>query len=194
MTTGASRRGKRERVHPRTFAPPSQRAFSALPHSVAKDGPGWWLAVAVVAGLLAMHGLGVHGLHFPDGASSRHPTSSLGAARSAPIASTAEVSTAGATAVEHGDSVQAEPRTAGLDDASLVPATGTSHEPSGGDALVGMCLTLLAFGALWLRRWIGGRPVWTIPRRAFATLVAPLPVTARDLSPPLRAELSIWRC
>lgn len=60
--------------------------------------------------------------------------------------------------------------------------------------MMGMCLTLLAFGVLWLRRWATSRPAWTLPRRLFAARVAQLPVTARDLSPPLRAELSIWRC
>jgi hypothetical protein len=57
-----------------------------------------------------------------------------------------------------------------------------------------LCLALLAFGMLWLRQRPKGRPAWTVTRRALRTRVAQLSVTARDLSPPLRAELSIWRC
>ncbi|PUA80781.1 hypothetical protein C7S10_13680 [Nocardioides currus] len=57
-----------------------------------------------------------------------------------------------------------------------------------------MCLVLLTLGVLWRHRAAWGCPAWTIPRHALAARVAQLPVTARDLSPPLRAELSIWRC
>ena len=148
----------------------------------------------MIAGLFAMHGLGMHGLHSAEASSSMHSASGVGT--SAPDTSVAKAPTARVTATGHdaGVAMQAEPPPAALDDTSLGSATSSSHEPSGGAALMGMCLTLLAFGVLWLRRWPSGRLAWTISRHAFVARVAQLLVTARDLSPPLRAELSIWRC
>lgn len=124
-----------------------------------------------------------------------HSASTSGAVMSKLDTATAEVSTAQMRVTGHdaGAAAQAETSPAYLDATSLESATGSSHKPSGGAALLGMCLALLAFGVLWLRRWTRGRRAWTIPRRAFTSRVAQLPVTARDLSPPLRAELSIWR-
>ena len=143
-----------------------------------------------------MHGLGMHGLHSAEASSSTHSASGFNVGTSAPDTSVAKAPTARVTATEHdaGAAMQAEPPPAALDDASLGSATSSSHEPSGGAALMGMCLTLLAFGVLWLRRGTSGCLAWTISRRAFTARVAQLLVTARDLSPPLRAELSIWRC
>lgn len=196
MATRPPRREKRERARPHGPAPRSQRARKALRHGALSLVPGWLLAVAVVAGLFAMHGLGMHGLHSAEGTSSMHSASRSTLGTSAPGASLAEVPAAGMTSSGHDDGAdsQADPPPADLDAASLESATGSSHEPSGGAGLLGMCLALLAFGVLWIRRWTRGRPAWTITRRAFTSRVAQLPVTARDLSPPLRAELSIWRC
>lgn len=195
MAVGTLRRGKRERARPHGSAPRSRRARGALRRAVSL-GPGWLLAVSVVVGLFAMHGLGMHGLHSAEAASPMHSVSSSGAVMSGPDTSTAKVSVAGMTATGHDEAaaVQAETPPADLDAASLGSAIGPSHEPSGAAGLVGICLTLLAFAALCFRRWTRGRPAWTIPRRSFAARVARLSVTARDLSPPLRADLSIWRC
>lgn len=154
------------------------------------------MAVAVIAGLFAMHGLGMHGLHPAEASSSMQSVSGSNIGTSGPGTSVAKAWTARMTATRHdaGAAMQAEPPPAVLDDTSLASATNSSHEPSRGAALMGMCLTLLALGVLWLRRWTNGRLAWTISRRAFVARLAQLPVTARDLSPPLRAELSIWRC
>lgn len=196
MATETPRRDKRERARPRGPAPPWQRARRALRHRSVSLGPGWWLAVAVVAGLFAMHGLDMHGLHSAEGTSSMHSASRSNVGTSGPGASMVKVSAAGMTSSGHDDGagLQVDSPPADLDAASLGSASGSSHEPSGGAGLLGMCLALLAFGVLWIRRWGRVRPAWTFPRRAFTSRVAQLPVTARDLGPPPRAELSIWRC
>lgn len=196
MTGGTARRIVGGMADSNRADPLSRRAPTPVPHSALSRGPGGWLVVAVVAGLFAMHGLGMHGLHSDQAPSSMHSASSSNVGTSGPDTSMAKVSASGMTATGHGDgaAAQAEPPPIDLGAAPPGSATGTSHKPSGGAVLLGMCLTLLAFGVLWLRRWITGRPAWTIPRHALGARIAQLPVTARDLSPPLRAELSIWRC
>lgn len=180
MARETSRRERREITRPNGSAP--QPVRTTFPDSSVVAGHNWWLAVAVVAGLFAMHGLGMHALHPGEPSSAMHSES----ISSAPAMS--------ATGYDDGTAVLAVPLTAVLGVVSLGSATDKSPEPSGGAVLLGLCLTLLAFGVLWLRRWTRGRPAWTVPRRALTARVARLSVTARDLSPPLRAELSIWRC
>lgn len=147
-----------------------------------------WLAIAVIAGLFAMHGLGMHGAHASEGTSAMHsePTSSAPAMVASGMSMTIH---------DGGGAVPAGPVSADL---SATPLTSANDDgasvPFGGAGLLIMCLALLAFGMLWLRRRPNDRPAWTVPRRALEACVAQLSVTARDLSPPLRAELSIWRC
>ena len=197
MATGTSRRGKREMARPNGSAQRSKRARTEFRHGAVALVPGWWLAGAVVAGLFAMHGLGMHGIHSGEASSPMHAESSSTTSGMAALPeSPPDLSATGMSAAGHDDSGAegAGTQPADLNAAFLGSATDTSPEPSGGAGLVGLCLTLLAFGALWLRRLTRGRPAWTIPRRALVARVARLPVTARALSPPLRAELSIWRC
>lgn len=78
--------------------------------------------------------------------------------------------------------------------ASLAPMADGSPEQSGAAGLLGLCLTLLSLGLLWLLGTAGRRRPWSLPRSAGTARSALLPVTARDLSPPSRAALSIWRC
>lgn len=135
-----------------------------------------------------MHGLGMHGAHSGEASSGMHAEFS-----SAPGMSTPRMSATG-----HDDGVvvlAGGPLTADLDAITHGSANDESFDPSSGAVgLLGLCLALLAFGMLWLRRWTRGRPTWTVPRRALTARAAQLSVIARDLSPPLRAELSIWRC
>lgn len=193
MATKTSLPGKRERA--RTHGS-GRNARTALRHHASAIRPGSCLAVAVIAGLFAMHGFGMHGLHSAKASSSMQSMSGSDVGTSGPDTFVATSSTARRTATGHdaGVAMQAVTPPAVLVDTSLRSVTGSSHEPSGGAALVGMCLTLLAFGVLWLLRWTGGRLAWTICRRAIAACVAQLVVTAHDLSPPSRAKLSIWRC
>ena len=173
-------------------APRSRGARASYRQSAVAPAHGRWLAVAVIAGLFAMHGLGIHGLHSGEVSSATHSKSSS----SSPGMFAPATSATGMSATGHDDDagVPAEPLPGALDATSLGSATDKSPKPSGGAGLLGLCLTLLAIGVLWLRRWIRGRPAWTIHRRVLAARVAQLLVTARDLSPRLRAELSIWRC
>ncbi|GAB3262156.1 hypothetical protein GCM10027425_25940 [Alteromonas gracilis] len=73
-----------------------------------------------------------------------------------------------------------------------VPAA--PHEPSDGSALLGACLALLVLGALWSASRRPGHVTWRAPRGTWTLALPQLCVTARDLSPPLRSQLSIWRC
>lgn len=150
-------------------------------------GHHWWLAIAVVAGLFAMHGLGMHGAHSGEASSSMHSEST---------SSTPGMAVPGMSATGHDDGVAGltGPLTADIGTTYFGSASDGATDPSSGAGLLGLCLALLALGVLWLRRWTSGRPSWTVPRRTLAVCVAQLSVTARDLSPPLRAELSIWRC
>lgn len=166
--------------------PRSRRARKASHRGALAPGPGWWLAVAVSAGMFAMHGLGMHGAHFSTSFSATHSESGSTAAGMTAPATPATGHDAGA--------VIADPIIADLNAFPFGSATDKSPEPSGGAGLVGLCLTLLVFGMPWLRRWTRGRPALTIPRRALAARIVELLVTARNLSPPVRAELSIWRC
>lgn len=162
------RRERRGPIRPNGSAQLLRRARTTFRNSTVVAGHSRWLAIAVVAGLFAMHGLGMHGAHSAGASSAMHSES---------ISSASGMSAPGMPPAGHDDG-----------------ANGESSDPSSGAGLLGLCLTLLAFGVLWLRRWASGRPAWTIRRRALAARVAQLPTTARDLRPPLRAELSIWRC
>lgn len=187
MAGGRSRRKSRERPRSSGTAPWSQRTPTTRRDQPEVTGRRRWLAVAVVAGLFAMHGLGMHGAHASEASAAMHsePTSS------APAMGASAIST---TRHDIGGAVPAGPVSADLSATPLAPANDGASDPSSGAGLLMLCLALLAFGMLWLRRRPNGRPARTVPRRPFKTRVAQLSVTARDLSPPLRAELSIWRC
>lgn len=140
-------------------------------------GKVWWLAFAVLAGLFAMHGLGAHGVHSSEASTAMHQANSHGA----PMPASEHLQGAAATSDDR------------LHAPSASEAEGTPG-PSGGAGLLGLCLTVLAFGVLWLRRSSGFHHAWTWSRHALDPRPTSLRVTARSLSPPLRAELSIWRC
>lgn len=150
-------------------------------------GRGWWLALAVVAGLFAMHGLGMHGAHSGEASSAMHSES---------ISSAPDMATSMMSAVGYDGDVVVPTRslTADVNATHLRSVKDESSDPSGGAGLLGLCLALLAFGLLWLHRHPSRRPAWILPRRTIEGCIAHLSVTARDLSPPSRAELSIWRC
>lgn len=187
MATGTSRREGHEPTRSSGSAPWSQRTWTMCGESTVVAGRGWWLAIAVVVGLFAMHGLGMHGSHSGEGSSAMNSES---------ISSAPGVTAPGMSATGHDGGVAglAGPQTADVGTTYLGLANEGSTDPSSGAGLLGLCLALLAFGVLWLRRRTSGRPAWTVPRRTLEACVARLSVTARDLSPPLRAELSIWRC
>lgn len=187
MASRTSRRKLRERTRSIGTAPWSQRTPTTRRDQPEVTGRRLWLAVAVVAGLFAMHGLGMHGAHASEASAAMHsePTSS------APAIGASAMST---TIHDIGGAVPAGPVSADVSATPLASANDGPSDPSSGAGLLMLCLALLAFGMLWLRRRPNGRPAWTVPRRALKTGVAQLSVTARDLSPPLRAELSIWRC
>lgn len=188
MTGGRSRPKSRERPRSSGTAPWFRCTRMTCRDHFVMAGRRPWLAIAVIAGLFAMHGLGTHGAHATEGSSSMHsePTSSVPAMG---------VSGTPMTIHDSGSAVPAGPVPADLSATPLASANDDrASVPSGGAGLLMLCLALLAFGMLWLRRQPNGRPAWTVPRRSLETRVAHLSVTARDLSPPLRAELSIWRC
>lgn len=189
MATGTSRRERREITRPHGSAPRSTRVKTAIPGIALTAGHHRWLVVvAVLVGLFAMHGPGTHGAHAGEASAVMHPES----VSSAPGMSTPGMSSTGH---DNAGALAGGPLTADVDTIARGSADDESSDPaSGAVGLLGLCLALLAFGMLWLRRWTAGRPQWTVPRRALTARVAQLSVTACDLSPPLRAELSIWRC
>lgn len=148
----------------------------------------WWLAIAVVAGLLAMHGFGLHGAHSAETSSAMHSES----ISTSPRMSTTPVSAPEIQGARHSVATMTGLLSVGTTD--LGPPDDGATDPFSGAGLAGLCVALLALSALWLRRHPGVRPAWTVPRRTLAASLNHLAVTARDLSPPLRAELSIWRC
>lgn len=165
--------GPRRRAH---------RSMAVLRDTSAASGHRGWLAFAVVVGLFAMHGLALHGLHGSEASSSM---------------SAGSTSSADPRLAAHGhEEVAAQVAPSGADKATMElgsAMTGASTS-SGGVGILGLCLTLLSLGVLWLCRSTGGRRWWTVRRRALESCAVHLSATARNLSPPLRAELSIWRC
>ncbi|PKH41766.1 hypothetical protein CXG46_07785 [Nocardioides alpinus] len=129
----------------------------------------------------------MHGAHASEAPSAMNSASSS----SAPAMPASGMST---TRHDADGAAPAGPVSADADATHLVSANDAASDPTGGAGLLMLCLALLAFGMLWLRRRPSSRPMWTVPRQTLEACVARLLVTARDLSPPLRAELSIWRC
>ena len=186
MAGGVSQRERREVARAFGSAPRSRRVPEAIRDRTVLTARSRWLAIAVVAGLFAMHGLGMHGAH-SAGASSAMHAESVSPARDMPAV--------GMSAAGSHDGVTALPAlTADMDAMGSGLAKDGSSDLPGGAGLVGLCLALLIFLMVWLRRWTSSRLAWIVPRRTLEACVAQLSVTARDLSPPLRAELSIWRC
>lgn len=60
--------------------------------------------------------------------------------------------------------------------------------------LLVLCLALLSAGLVWLWTQRTGRFWWRTTRRVSVRRGLARPARARGHSPPLRAELSIWRC
>ena len=151
------------------------------------------MVIAVVAGLFAMHGLGMHDVHSMEASSADHSGAS-GSSTSAQQMGAKDRGPDGddATSVvvtDAGDRTGAVSNEHGI---KLAPTPEQS--PSPGAGLLGMCLALLALGLLWRLTLSGRRLAWTIPRGALLDRVVALMVTARGPGPPLRAQLSIWRC
>lgn len=191
MATGTSRRNRRETTRSDGSNPQLQRGWTTIRRTTIAAERRWWLALAVVAGLFAMHGLGMHGAHSGDASSTMHSSS----ISSAPDTPALEMSAQEMPAAKHnGVADIAGLLAADAGAAHLGSAKDRSTDPSGGAGLLGLCLALLALGVLWLRRRPSRQPAWTVPRRKLEAHLARLSVTARGLSPPLRAELSIWRC
>lgn len=96
--------------------------------------------------------------------------------------------------------------THGAHAAEAVPETSSSahaahHAPAesepeseGGAGLLGLCLVLLSAGLIWVWTRRGERLWWRTTRRVPDRRDLARPARARGHSPPLRAELSIWRC
>jgi len=148
------------------------------------------MVFAVVAGLFAMHGLGMHGVHSMEASSAEHSGSSTSAQQMVAMDRGPDGDDATSVVVtDAGDRTGAVSNEHGI---KLAPTPEQS--PSPGAGLLGMCLALLALGLLWRLTLAGRRLAWTIPRGALLDRVVALMVTARGPGPPLRAQLSIWRC
>lgn len=186
MTRTPSRSARRVLVRPGESAPP-RRALGVAVSGVASMRPAWF-ALVVIAGLFAMHGLGLHGVHQPSGVA---PGTGESAAVPSVVPHDVE-----RTAGHSAQAAHQEPSGAGSWEgvASQTDAPTAPHEPSDGSALLGACLALLVIGALWSASRRPGHVAWRAPRGTWALGRPQLCVTARDLSPPLRSQLSIWRC
>lgn len=185
MTGGVSQRERREVARAFGSAPQSRRVPQTIHDRTARTARNRWLAIAVVSGLFAMHGLGMHGAHSADASSGMHSES---------VSPARDMSASGMSAAVSHDSVTIlGAQAADVDAIGFGLAKDGSSDPPDGAGLLGLCLALLISLMMWLRRWTS-RQAWTVPRRTLWACIAPLSVTARDLSPPLRSELSIWRC
>lgn len=144
---------------------------------------GWWalaLVAAVLVGLVAMHGLGTHGVHSAGGAADPHP-----APHAAPHAEPRAGVHSLASPVAPGGVRPA---------AHAEDPTAASSPDSSGAWLAGLCLALLVLGVLRLWGPRAQRRPWTLARRAALRRVAALRVTSQGPGPPSRAQLSVWRC
>lgn len=162
-----------------------RRAWPAS-RAVPRQGPAraTGVAVALVAGVFAMHGMGDYGVHSGD-----HPESGR----------TEAVAASGAGG-DRGSVPQAADRN-GLGDGttpasrSLLRMAVSVPDPVSGGGVLGLCLTLLTAALVlwWLR---------LASREAASVLAAPAsvrtggvgPARARAPTPPRRSQLCICRC
>lgn len=164
----------------------AQSSYTSSGRGRGRGRGGWWLTVAVIAGLMAMHGFGTHGSHSAITSGEAHhaanamvghsPETSLGSA----LSTTPEM--AGTTLSSTGGA---------LLEAAASPLTSDS---GGGSSLLGLCLALLTLGLTLFLYRTRSRAAWTVPRMPTALRREALPTTAHSLDPPSRAELCIWRC
>lgn len=162
-----------------------RRRARGAPASGGRGRGGWWLAVAVIAGLMAMHGFGTHGSHSAMISSEAHPAASSMLGHSpAPSLSSAQITTRHVAAT-----------TVSSDGGDLLEAAASAlRSDSGSSSLLSLCLALLVLGVHLLRSRTGSRVAWTVPRMTTALRCEALPATAHSLDAPSRAELCIWRC
>lgn len=138
----------------------------------------------MIAGLMAMHGLGTHGSHSAITPSeAHHPASSV-------LGHSPESSLGPALST----TLHAAGTTVSSDGGALLEAMASPlRSDSGSSSLLGLCLALLVLGVHLILSRAGSRTAWTVPRMTTARRCA-RPATAHSLDPPSRAELCIWRC
>lgn len=143
------------------------------------------MAVAVIAGLMAMHGFGTHGSHSAITSSAAHHAAGSMLGHSPEPSLSSALST----------TLQVAETTVSSNGGALLEAvTSPLRSDSGTSSLLGLCLALLALGVNLLLSRTGSRIAWTVPRMTTALRRDALRATANSLDPPSRAELCIWRC
>lgn len=173
-----------------------------------RAGRAWWVVLAVVAGLFAMHGLEMQGMHLGGNPSAMHSSTTTQSPDGdmpvmQPVAVVASDALPGmdprTVSEAYGQTAAALPDILAASGSAAEPEQGATGDPrqpapAQGMGLLGLCLALIAVGLLLYRSLSARRVAWATPRDFLSQRLATLAATARGPSPPLRAELSIWRC